>query len=130
MTIGEVARRAGVRASAIRFYEQQGLLPVPARRSGQRQYGSAVLERLTLLEFAKNCGFTLAEARSFLGDFRAAAPVSERLAALAARKLAELDALARRIEAMKGRIGRGLECRCADVGECAQRIAGRAAGIQ
>ena len=97
MTIGEVARRAGVRASAIRFYEKAGLLPAPARRSGQRQYGSAVLERLTLLEYAKNCGFTLAEARSFLTDFPAAAPVGQRLEAQAARELAELDSLAGRI---------------------------------
>src|SRR5205823_6141978 len=120
MTIGEVARRAGVPASAIRFYEKAGLLPAPARRGGQRQYGSAILERLTLLGFAKTCGFTLAEARALFDDFPGSATVGMRLEAHAPRKLAELDSLARRIGEMRARIERGLACRCADVGECAQ----------
>src|SRR4051812_11624939 len=120
MTIGEVARRAGIRASAIRFYEKAGLLPAAPRRSGQRQYGNAVLERLRLLQFAKNCGFTLWETRPLLDEFPSDAPVGPRLAAHAAGKLAELDALARRIGGMKDRIERGLACRCADLHECAE----------
>src|ERR1041384_5314630 len=130
MTIGEVAKRAGVRASAIRFYEKAGLLPEPVRSGGQRRYGSAILERLTLLEFAKKCGFTLAEARALFDDFPATAPVGPRLEAHAARKLAELEALGRRIGEMKDRIERGLACRCEDLGECARKIQKRAVGSE
>ncbi len=114
-----------MRASAIRFYEKAGLLAAPARRGGQRQYGPAVLERLALLEFAKNCGFTLAEARPLFDEFPAAAPLGPRLQEYGSRKLAELDVLARRIGEMRGRIERGLACQCADLGECAERIRNR-----
>jgi DNA-binding transcriptional MerR regulator len=59
MTIGQVAKRSGLRASAIRYYERVGLLPKPARSGGQRRYDSRILDRLAVLERAKNCGFTL-----------------------------------------------------------------------
>src|SRR5262249_12245793 len=100
MTIGEVAKQARLRASAIRFYEKRGLLPKPIRSSGQRRYDAGILERLAVLERAKDCGFTLEEARMLFGGFRGDAPVSERWRALAARKIAELDALSERIAGM------------------------------
>src|SRR5713226_10752826 len=100
MTIGEVAKRAGLRASAIRFYEKAGLLPKPVRSGGQRRYDGAILERLALLEFAKECGFTLAEVRQLFNGFRAEAPLSERLRSLARQKIMELDALTQRVAVM------------------------------
>ena len=63
MTIGEVARRAGMRASAIRFYEKSGLLPKATRAGGQRRYDQNILPRLALLSWAKECGFTLEQIR-------------------------------------------------------------------
>jgi MerR family redox-sensitive transcriptional activator SoxR len=117
MTIGEVAKRAGLRASAIRFYEKAGLLPKPARAGGQRRYDSAILERLAVLERAKNCGFTLEEIRRlFQGDGRH----SERWRSLARKKIAELDAAAERIVAMKALLEK--RCQCADVAECGRLI--------
>jgi len=119
MTIGEVAKRAGLRASAIRFYEKAGLLPKPVRASGQRRYDNAVLERLAVLERAKNCGFTLDEIRRlFHGEGRH----SERWRLLAQKKLAELDAAAERIAAMKELLEK--RCQCADIAECGRRILG------
>jgi MerR family transcriptional regulator, redox-sensitive transcriptional activator SoxR len=59
MTIGEVAKKAGLRASAIRYYEKAGLLPKPVRTGGQRRYEGGILARLAVLERAKDCGFTL-----------------------------------------------------------------------
>lgn len=52
LAIGEVAGRAGLRASAIRYYEEQGLLPRPRRRSGKRVYDVSVLDRLALIELS------------------------------------------------------------------------------
>jgi DNA-binding transcriptional MerR regulator len=117
MTIGEVAKRTGLRASAIRYYEQTGLLPRPARVGGQRRYAGAVLERLAVLERAKSCGFTLDEIRRL---FNGEGLHSDRWRALASKKVAELDAAAERIAAMKRLLGK--RCRCADLAECGRLI--------
>jgi DNA-binding transcriptional MerR regulator len=122
MTIGEVARHAGLRASAIRYYEKAGLLPRPARASGRRQYDRGVLELLAVLEHAKACGFTLAETRRLFGGLRNERPVSERWRTLARNKMAELDALAGRIAVIRGLLERIQRCQCLDVRECGRRI--------
>ena len=122
MTIGQVAKQAGLRASAIRFYEKAGLLPKPLRSGGQRRYDHTILERLALLEFAKRCGFTLAEARRLFEDFPAEAPLSQRLQHTARQKLAELETLAQRIALMKELLERAQACRCSDLRECGRRI--------
>src|SRR5438094_10676206 len=66
LEIGEVARRAGLRPSAVRYYEERGLV-TPARRNGRRRvYGVEAVERLALIAFAKKIGFSLDEIRSLL----------------------------------------------------------------
>jgi DNA-binding transcriptional MerR regulator len=122
MTIGEVARQAGLRASAIRYYEKAGLLPRPGRISGRRRYDDGILELLAVLEHAKACGFTLAETRQLFGGLRNERPVSERWRNLACEKIAELDALASRIAAMRGLLERIQRCRCLDVRQCGRAI--------
>jgi MerR family redox-sensitive transcriptional activator SoxR len=123
MTIGEVAKQAGLRASAIRFYEHAGLLPKPVRAGGQRRYDSTILERLAVLERAKNCGLTLDEARQLFND---EGLPSERWQRLASKKIAELDALAQRIAAMKELLER--RCECSDLGECGRKILSQECG--
>lgn len=60
MKIGELAQRAGVAASAIRYYEQLGLLPKPVRGvNGYRVYSDSALERLHLIQIGQNLGFSL-----------------------------------------------------------------------
>src|SRR5918992_1339605 len=66
LTIGEVARRAGLQPSAIRYYEQIGLLPAPGRQSGRRRYDPAVLDRLTVIRVGQAAGLTLAEIRELV----------------------------------------------------------------
>jgi MerR family redox-sensitive transcriptional activator SoxR len=122
MTIGEVAKQAGVRASAIRFYEQAGLLPKPARASGQRRYDENALDRLAVLEYAKACGFTLAECRQLFHGFSDNAPMSRRVQGIAAKKIAELDALTHRIRVMKEVLESAQRCRCIDLQECGRKI--------
>jgi MerR family transcriptional regulator, redox-sensitive transcriptional activator SoxR len=124
MTIGDVERESGVAASAIRFYEQAGVLPKPVRMSGRRHYDASILERLAVLDRARACGFSLAEIRQLFYGFREGAPPSERWRTLARRKIAELDEMMRKISTMK----RLLECSCTckDFAECGRRIlAGR-----
>jgi MerR family redox-sensitive transcriptional activator SoxR len=117
MTIGEVAKRTGLRPSAIRYYERVGLLPKPARTSGQRRYDNRILARLAVLTRAKNCGFTLDEVRQL---FNYPGRPAERWQRVARQKVAELDALIERIQGMKDLIVR--HCQCADLDECGRRL--------
>lgn len=67
LTIGKVARQAGVGVETIRFYEREGLIEEPARRpSGYRQYGPDVVDRLRFIRRAKELGFTLKEIKELL----------------------------------------------------------------
>jgi DNA-binding transcriptional MerR regulator len=61
--IGEVARRSGVAASALRYYERAGLIPRADRQGGRRVYGEDVLDRLALIRVAKAAGFRVADCR-------------------------------------------------------------------
>lgn len=61
LTIGEVARRSGVAASALRFYEQRGLISSERAGSGHRRYGRPVLRRIAFIVFAQRVGLTLEE---------------------------------------------------------------------
>ncbi|MCS0606304.1 MerR family transcriptional regulator [Streptomyces sp. LP11] len=68
MTIGQLAEATGVPASAIRFWERHGLLPVPERRSGQRRYAPEAAERIVVLRTYQQAGLTLEEIREFQRD--------------------------------------------------------------
>ena len=67
MKIGDVAKRAGIRPSAVRYYERIGLLRPVARVSGRRQFGSGVVDRLALIQIGVRLGFSLDELRELLG---------------------------------------------------------------
>jgi MerR family redox-sensitive transcriptional activator SoxR len=122
MSIGEVAKRAGINASAIRFYEKAGLLPKPTRASGQRRYDVTAVERLAVLEFAKDCGFTLAECRELFNGFRDNAPLSIRMQKVAGKKIAELEALMHKVTVMKQLLENSRKCKCLDILECGRKI--------
>jgi MerR family copper efflux transcriptional regulator len=69
MRIGELSRKSGMAASAIRFYEEQGLLPPPLRAAnGYRHYGGEVVQQLQRIQLAKNLGFSLETIRGFFSD--------------------------------------------------------------
>jgi MerR family transcriptional regulator, redox-sensitive transcriptional activator SoxR len=91
MSIGEVARRAGVNPSALRYYEGIGMLPLPKRANGRRRYDGEVLrevlDRLAVVRVAQQAGFTLSEIRTLLDGFCEDTPPSERWRLLAEEKL-------------------------------------------
>lgn len=124
LSIGEVARRAHIRASAIRYYEQAGLLPAPRRASGQRRYDPDILDRLALIQFAQQAGFTIREIRTLFEGFGAETPMSLRWQILAHDKLAEVDALLDRAQRMRILLGRSLACGCLRLDDCAKAIRG------
>ena len=96
-TIGEVATRAGLNVSAIRFYEAEGLLPEAPRVAGQRRYGDETLNRLGVIDVAKRAGFSLDDIRVLLDATDRGEPAHNRLQELAVRKLPEVDELIRRV---------------------------------
>jgi MerR family redox-sensitive transcriptional activator SoxR len=121
-TIGEVARRAGVRPSKLRYYEGVGLLPSPERTNGRRRYEGVVLrevlDRLAVVRVAQQAGFTISEIRTLLDGFSEDTPPSELWRALAREKLTEVDALIDRALGMKDLLKRGLRCECLSLEEC------------
>ena len=123
--IGEVARRAGVRPSAVRYYEERGLIAPDQRRGGKRVYGEEAVERMALIVFAKELGFTLDEIRTLLDGFPAGTPAGARWSQLAATKLAQLEAMSRRIEVMRAALERISHCGCRDLDQCARGIAAK-----
>lgn len=118
LAIGEVARRSGVPASTLRYYESIDLLAAPERVGGQRRYDATVLERLAMIGLAQRAGFTLREVRILLVGFSADTPPSERWRTLARRKLPEIEALIERAEEMRRLLREGLECRCLRLEDC------------
>ena len=118
LRIGEVARAAGIRTSAIRYYERIGLLPAAQREGGRRGYDDRVLLRLTVIRFARDNGFTLREIRLLFSG----RPYSARLRQLATGKVAELEAGIEKARAMQAMLRSALRCRCLTAEECGRRL--------
>jgi MerR family redox-sensitive transcriptional activator SoxR len=118
LTISEVAKRAGMHASAIRYYESIKLLPPPQRSSGRRRYNPDVLRRISFIQVAQAAGLKIAEIKTLINELDDAPPLSERWQTLARQKLDELDALMRKVDGMKMLLAKGLNCRCANLEEC------------
>lgn len=119
MSIGEVARRAGIEASAIRYYESEGLLPEPPRSGGRRRYDASVLEWLSLIALAREAGFTIAEIRQLVVGFTPGTRPAVRWRELATRKLAEIDAMVARAERMRAVLNVAIDCGCFRLEDCA-----------
>jgi MerR family transcriptional regulator, redox-sensitive transcriptional activator SoxR len=134
MLIGEVAKKAGLKASAIRYYESAGLLPSPRRINGQRRYDSSVMEYLAIIQIAQQAGFTIAEIKTLFHGFSPQTPPKARWKVLASRKLSELEDLITRATNMKRILKASLECGCLRLDECAiimrQSIKGKEANIK
>jgi MerR family transcriptional regulator, redox-sensitive transcriptional activator SoxR len=118
MLIGEVARRAGLRPSAIRYYESIGLLPQPERIAGRRRYSGDTLQKLSVIATAQRAGLSLDEIRELLAASAGRADVSDRLRAIACDKLPEIDALIERARLVRTWLEAASECRCPTLEDC------------
>lgn len=121
-SIGEVARETGLATSALRFYEKEGLLPAPPRKSKQRRYGETVFGRIYVIKAALDAGFTIGETRLFLSGFARETPPAARWRALAARKLEEVNALMERAQRMKALLETSFHCGCLRLEDCERFI--------
>jgi MerR family redox-sensitive transcriptional activator SoxR len=118
LTIGEVARRTGRRASALRYYEQIDLLPAAMRVGGRRHYPPDVIRILAVIDTAQRAGLTLDEIKALLhagpGDHSAI----EQLRAIAERKLPVLAAQIQRATIVHAWLEAASRCECPDLDEC------------
>ena len=129
LSISEVARQVGFRSSAIRYYEQIGLLPPPRRVGKQRRYDTTALYRLAIIQRARQLGFTLDEIRLLFFGFGNVARASERWQKLSQRKLAELDNLMESVRAVRRLLKKMMEnCHCETLDQCGKGIFRSAGG--
>jgi MerR family transcriptional regulator, redox-sensitive transcriptional activator SoxR len=122
LRISEVARVFGIRTSAIRYYEQIGILPAPLRRSGQRRYTETVLFRIAVIQRARETGFTLDEIRKLFFGFPSGTLPPKRWRELSGRKLAELRGRMERLKTMETLLKRMRNCHCNALDECGKKL--------
>jgi DNA-binding transcriptional MerR regulator len=114
MDINEVARRSGVRASTLRYYEERGLIRSVGRRGLRRVFDASVLERLALIALGRSAGLSLEEiSRMFAPDGR---PRIDRR--VLARKAEELDGTIRTMTAMRDGLRHAAVCPAPSHMEC------------
>jgi DNA-binding transcriptional MerR regulator len=112
--IAEVARRSGVPASTLRFYEEKGLIASTGRRGLRRLFDATVFERLALIALARAAGFTLEEiALMFSADGRVRID-----RAMLTAKANELERTIRRLKAMRDGLRHAAVCRAPSHLEC------------
>lgn len=117
-SIGALARESGKAASAIRYYEEIGLLPEPLRVGGRRCYQRDVVRTLAVIETAQRAGLTLDEIRPLLEASPEDGAATDRLREVAKRKLPELDALIARAELVRGWLEDAAHCVCPALEDC------------
>lgn len=125
LSIGEVAAATGLRASAIRYYEDAGILPKAGRVSGKRRYTSETIDRITLIRFCRRLGMSLADVRALLaatGGSRA----KDRWRQLVDTKLVEIAGLIKAAHGVERILRESRDCDCVTLASCSFLIDERA----
>ena len=114
MDIAELARRSGIRASALRYYEQKGLIASTGREGLRRTFPERVVDQLSLIALGQAAGFSLDEIR---GMFSADGRANIDRAALAG-KADQIDATIKRLQALSNGLRHAAVCPAANHSEC------------
>ncbi|EFH87871.1 MerR family transcriptional regulator [Ktedonobacter racemifer] len=118
LSIGEVARRTGLRTSAIRYYESINLLPPPRRVSGQRRYAPETVQTLEFVQTARRIGFSLTEIQSLLEKRQGEVPLGAHWQGLVQHKLIEVQNVINQAQTMQHLLVQGGGCSCTTLEEC------------
>lgn len=118
LSIGEVARQAGLLPTTLRYYESIGLLPDPVRESGARRYNTDIFQRLDMIRTAQQAGFTLAEVRVLFDEILWSDSPAAKWNTLIQRKLQEMDRMLANIQSMKQLLEDILGCDNDHLAEC------------
>ncbi len=120
ISIGELARRSGVKVPTIRYYEQAGLLPAPTRTDGhQRRYGSAAAARLNFIRHARELGFEVAAVRELLALSEQPDRPCADVDGIARRHLEDIDRRITQLTALRRELQHSVDaCGHGRIGEC------------
>ncbi|HEY7917128.1 MAG TPA: redox-sensitive transcriptional activator SoxR [Acidimicrobiales bacterium] len=120
LTVGEVARRSGLAASAIRFYEAQGLIHADRTPSGQRRFRRDVLRRIAFIRIAQRVGLSLEEIVAALAELPAdRAPSAHDWRRLTSGWRQRIDQRIALLEALRGGLSKCIGCGCLSLKTCA-----------
>jgi DNA-binding transcriptional MerR regulator len=114
MDISEVARRSGIAASALRFYEEKGLIVSVGRQGARRRFSPGVLDQLALISLGQAAGFSLDEIRSMFSPQGEPNIDRQKLSA----KADELDRKVKRLKAMSDGLRHAAACPAPSHAEC------------
>ncbi len=119
MTIADVARRSGVAASALRFYEQRGLIVSERTGAGHRRFPRAVLRRIAFIVFAQKVGLSLEEVADELARLPAnRVPERADWAKLSARWTRRVEERIAELERLKAGLTQCIGCGCLSLNQC------------
>jgi MerR family transcriptional regulator, redox-sensitive transcriptional activator SoxR len=119
LTIGEVAHRAGIAASALRYYEREGLIEAVRSEGGQRRYRREVLRRVAFIRAAQHLGLSLGEVKGALASLPdSRTPTAADWGRLSASWRPRLDAKIAELERLRDRLDSCIGCGCLSLGEC------------
>jgi MerR family transcriptional regulator, redox-sensitive transcriptional activator SoxR len=119
LTISEVARRSGVAASALRFYEERGLVKSERAGSGHRRYPRAVLRRIAFIVFAQRMGLTLEEVGAELAKLpENRVPERTDWAKISASWTKRIDERIAELERLRAGLTRCIGCGCLSLQDC------------
>ena len=136
LTIGEVASRSGIRTSALRYYEERGLISSERTAGGQRRYARETLRRVSVIRAAQILGLTLKEIRGALNELpQARTPNRHDWERLSQAWRSSLDSRIAELEALRDRLSGCIGCGCLSLENCGifnpgDRAAGGGAGPQ
>ncbi|QJD82765.1 MerR family transcriptional regulator [Cohnella herbarum] len=120
LSIGKVAEKSGTTTSAIRYYEQIGLLQPPRRKNGKRVYEVEIFGRIDTIKLAQSAGFQIQEIKQLLDGFDSQVAPSERWRLMALRKQDELEAKIQQMTRMKTILANSVKCDCLSWEQCFQ----------
>ncbi|HEV2013176.1 MAG TPA: MerR family transcriptional regulator [Candidatus Dormibacteraeota bacterium] len=118
LSIGDVAAASGLRTSAIRYYEDVGILPKPDRVSGKRRYNSDTVDRLLMIRFCSRLGMRLTDVRGLLATPRGSR-AKDYWRRLVDGKLDEIDGLITAAQGVKRILRESRDCDCVTLSSCA-----------
>ena len=119
LTIGEVAARSGVAASALRFYERRGLIAAARSDGNQRRYDRSVLRRIAFVQAGRVAGITLSEIGTALEGLPTHRTPSRRdWERLSKRWRDDLDARIETLQALRNRLSTCIGCGCLSIDKC------------
>lgn len=120
LRIGEVATRAGVATSALRYYEEEGLLQSQRDSAGARRYPRSVLRRVAFIQAAQRVGLSLDDIRSALDSLpRSRTPTRADWAALSRSWKPRIDRKIEELEALRNDLTECIGCGCLSLRRCA-----------